>query len=135
MAPVYKLPTLSEDGWVDSPTKTMDYLFANFFATDYSQSNTFMGEVVSFSKILTDTQGDIQSTISTTRQTLTRYFSRYYNNVVVEVGEVPNLENSSKQQISIYATCTSDAGEIINLGMVAKYSGKILEEVYKYLNT
>ncbi len=101
-----KMPSLSEDGWVNNSIKTCDYLLSHFFLSDYSQSYIYHGQVSSLPWIIQQTQGNMSRTVSLTQQTLSGYFSRYFNNVVVEVSEIEDANNPSKGEITIYVKFT-----------------------------
>jgi len=103
-------PSLSEDGWVNTPLKVADLLFSHFILADKSQTYMYDDMVASFPWIIQNTQKDITQTIIQTQETLRSYFIRYFNDVVVEVSEVPNVLEPSKGQISIYLRFTDTEG-------------------------
>ena len=123
------LPSLSEDGWVSSSIKKADYLLSHFFLSDYSQSYVYHKQVSSLPWILLETQGDITNTVSLTQQILSNYFSRYFNNVVVEVMEVPNTESPSKGQISIYIKFTDFENKEIVIGKMLQITDTKIEKI------
>jgi hypothetical protein len=129
MAEQALFPSLSEDGWVTSPEKTADYLLSHFIVADASQSYVFSGNVSSLPKILQETQGDIMQTCIAVRQSLNDYFSRYFNNVVTEVSEIPNTQNPAKQQIGIYVKYTDTSGVEHVLGKELRMANSIVESV------
>lgn len=101
------LPTLSGDGWVNSSLKVADYLLSHFFLSDYSQTYFYEGYVASMPWIIQDTQGDMSKTCKVVQETLSTYFTRYFNDVVVEVTDVTDETNDpSRGQISIYLNFT-----------------------------
>lgn len=122
-------PALSEDSWVNHSQKIADQLFATFFASDYSQSYIYHGKISSLAYILQQTQGDMTSAVSQVRQTLSDYFSRYFNNVVVEVHEIENTEDPSKAQISIYLKFTDSDGIEYNLQKIREISNTITDKM------
>lgn len=134
MAEQALFPSLSEDGWVTSPEKTADYLLSHFIVADASQSYLFSGNVSSLPKILQETQGDIRQTCNEVRQSLNEYFLRYFNNVVTEVNEIPNLLNPAKQQIGIYLKYTDSNGVEHVLGKQLRMANSIVESVININN-
>lgn len=124
------LPSLSVDGWVNSSIKTADYLFSHIFLSDYSQTYLYTGFVTSLAWIIQATEGNMAETIRLTQLQLGEYFTRYFNNVVVEVTEVENIENPSKGQISIYLRFTDTENKEYVLGkLLTIIDSKITEVV------
>lgn len=52
MAEDIYFPSLTETGWIASSEITGDFLFAHFFASDYSQTYIYTDHVSSFAKIM-----------------------------------------------------------------------------------
>lgn len=122
------LPSLSEDGWTNSPMKVGDYLMSHFLLSDYSQTYLYKDKVSSLPWIIQNTQKDITDTVLLTQTTLSEYFTRYFNDVVVEVTEIPNTLEPSKGQISIYVQFSDTEGNEYVLGrMVTIIDSKINE--------
>lgn len=120
MAAVKYYPSLSEDAWVDSPIKIADNLFSCFFTSEFSQSYIYQGHITSFPYILQDNQGDITSTINAVRSELSIYFSRYFNNVVVEVIDKTDINAPNKVAIAIYVSFDGNDGINYSLGKMAE---------------
>ncbi len=104
------IPSLSQDGWVDSSLKLADYLLSHFFLSDYSQTYLYEGNVSSLPWIIQHTQNNMTETTSLTQSTLSNYFKRYFDVVTVQVVEVPNDKDPSFAQISIYLSFTDSVG-------------------------
>lgn len=122
-------PSLSEDGWVSSGIKIGDNLFSCFLISDYSQSYIYSGLISSFPWILQETQNDMSRTISLTQQTLSDYFSRYFNNVIVEVMEIDNLTDPSKGQISIYVKYSDSDNKEYVLGKMLEIADLTVKKI------
>jgi len=131
----FKCPTLSEDGWVSSPMKICDYLLSWFFLSDYSQSYIYHKSISSLPWILLETQKDINQTVTLTQQTLYLYFSRYFDKVLVEVSEVPNIEEPSKGQISIYIKFTDKNGKEHVVGKMLHIVDTTIEKIISIINS
>jgi hypothetical protein len=123
------MPSLSTDGWVNSSLKTADYLFSHFFASDYSQTYVFPGQIASFAYILHSNQGNIQGTMTALRQTLSTYFSKYYKDVIVEVDDSPTVSGSSFIALNIFMNFTDDKGVIHSLGKMIEYTNTTVNKV------
>jgi hypothetical protein len=128
------IPSLSEDGWVDGPIKKADYMFSHFFLAEYSQTYMFNNRVASFPWIMKEGQGNINSLIQITQQTLANYFSAYFNDVIVEVQESPNETGSSRAAISVFVQFKDDKGNTYSLGKLARYSDMKVEEIINLNN-
>lgn len=131
---MYLLGTFSEDGWLEPGEVLFDRIMSYFLVADFSQSNEHMGLISSFPAIIQSTQGDLTQTTMVTRQTLERYLSRYFTNVVVEVAEVVNDVDPKKTGIRIYASATDAKGNVVNLGRTVLYSGSLISEIININN-
>lgn len=129
MANEILFPSLSEDGWVDSPSKRADLLLSHALISDYSQTYSYLGYVTSIPWILQETQGDMARTVTLMQTKLSNYFSRYYNNVVIEVAEVENTDDPSKAQIRLYINLTDNSGNVINIGKMLQIADTKLEKI------
>jgi len=129
MATTATLPTLSTDGWVDSSLKTADYLFSHFFASDYSQSYTFIGSVSSFAHILHVNQGSISSTIRELQSSLSDYFGKYFTNVVVEIDDTATVEGSSSVTLNLFLNFTDKTGTTYSLGKMIEYTNTTINRI------
>lgn len=112
------LPTLSEDGWVESTSKVADMLMSHFFISNFSQSYIHAGRVSSFPYILAVNHGNIEMICSETRSVLSAYFGRYFDNVGVEVKEVDNPDEPSKAALSMLIQFTDKEGKNFSVGQI-----------------
>lgn len=104
------VPSLSaEDGWVSTPARMVDYLMVHFLESDYSQTYLFFGEVSSLAKIVQETQGDMVGFVTRCQNQLMTYFSRYFENVIVEVTDV-TVGDLSARTFSLYISYTDHDG-------------------------
>lgn len=127
-------PSLSEDSWITSPERTADYLFSNFFVSDYSQTYMYPGLVSSLPWILQNNQGSISDSIREIRQTLSTYFSHYFESVEVNVDEVPNEEQPSKVHLSMYVKFLDNSGQERVLGKILRLNDTIVEKIIEINN-
>jgi hypothetical protein len=121
-------PSLT-DSWVSSSLGVADNLMCCFILSDYSQSYLYQGFVSSLPWIIQDTQGDMSRTCSVTQSTLSDYFSRFFNNVAVEVTEIPNTASPSKAQISIYLSFQDSENKTFVLGRLLNIVNSKIAEV------
>ena len=120
MADKVLMPSLSETGWLTSSEITGDLLFAHFFASDYSQTEIYSGHVSSFAKVMQENTDNVDNLVIDLRNTLLRYYSRYFQNVVVEVQIKDNSENISKLSLLLYVVYTDNDGKQHNLSKIVR---------------
>lgn len=97
------LPALSvEDGWVTGPTRQADLLMAHFLESDHSQSYLWTGGITSLAKIIEKTNGDIEAFCMECQKSLALYFSRYFEDVVVEVTDISADKESASAYLTLY---------------------------------
>jgi hypothetical protein len=128
------MPSLSTDGWVTGSLKTADYLFSHFFASDHSQSYTFPEGVTSFSYILHTNQGDIPATIRSLESVLSKYFSRFFENVTVEVDDSLTAAGSSSVSLSLFINFTDTVGTTYTLGKMVEYTNTTISKIISINN-
>lgn len=125
------LPSLTETGWITSSEITGDFLFAHFFASDYSQTEIYSGQVSSFAKIMQNNLNSVDNLIIELRNTLSAYYSRYFQSVNVDVQVKDDIANASKLALTIYIAYTDTAGKQYNLAKlvrdVTSKSAKIID--------
>lgn len=122
-------PSLSEDGWVSSSTKVADYLFSHFFISDYSQTYVYDKQVSSMPWIIQKNQGDMTQTLSDMQATLSIYFSRYFNNVVVEAKDITDANFPSKGIISLYIKFTDQENKDQVFGKLLEISNMTISKI------
>lgn len=127
------VPTLSTDGWVDSPVVKADRLFAHFFTAMYLQSSLYSGSVASMTHIVQNNTQNPYGTAEEIRLVLDKYFSRYYEKVTVDANweAVPN---SSKAEINIYVELVDSDNITINLANLVTLVDSKVEKVTKLNN-
>ncbi len=114
--PSQVLPTMSTDGWVDSPTVKADRLFAHFLVSEYSQTALYAGNVSSLPYLIQKNKEAPLSTANDIKTTLEVYFSRYYDQVEVECSWIDVEPDGGKAEIQIYASLIDSDGISISLG-------------------
>lgn len=114
------MPSLSEDGWVNDPLQIADYLMSHFFLSEYSQTALFPKQVSSLPYIIFEHQGNPNNTAEKIKSVLTTYFSRYFNNVVVQTGYRDDDEDPSKSIIDLFIEFVDSVGKTHSFSRVAE---------------
>lgn len=129
------LPSLSTDGWVFATAEKADYLISHFFVAEYSQTQLYVSHVSSFPKIIQQNQGDMRNTAIDLRETLDKYFSRYFSDVQVEVTykEVP--EKSGKVQLDLFVSFVDHENKRFVLSRLVEVNNTKIEKILKINNT
>ena len=78
------LPVLGSEGWLRDPEQIMTRLFTDMFLTDHSQSNIYMGQVMSLQYYLTTLGSDPHQLTMAVEEAMTRYYSHYFKGVQCE---------------------------------------------------
>lgn len=128
------MPHLSSDGWINDSSKIADILFSHFFLAEASQSYIYNGHISSFPYILQKTQNRMNDTLSETKETLNTYFSRFFNNVVVETRDDTLPEEPSKGIMTIFISFSDSDGNKLSLGQLIKYQDLKVNEIIKINN-
>lgn len=134
MANKILMPHLSNEGWIKDSVKIADIALSHFFLAEASQSYIYDGHVTSFPFILQDTQGKMTQTLSDTRNALNTYFSRFFNNVVVETRDDTDPNEPSKGIMTIYLSFTDSDGNNYSLGQLIKFQDLKVNEIIKINN-
>lgn len=78
-------PTMSLQGFVTDLAGKLDNLLADFFTSDFNQTQLYPGTVVSFYELVQRVGGDAQKLIPLLQQAITTFLTPYYRTVQVEV--------------------------------------------------
>jgi hypothetical protein len=123
------LPSLSEDGWVNTTSKMVDYMMSHFLLSEYSRDPLYRGNITSLPYILQSSNGNVEDAIANARTALQTYFSRYFDNVEVQVVEQPNDEQPGLAQIKIYIQFTDKNGVTDSVGRLILIAGTIVQSI------
>lgn len=88
-------------GFIYDPTVTANILFQNAYLAYFNQSTMFAGNITSFGYMLQQGGDDIVDTIDVFKTHLTKYYSRYFDNIIVSVLESED-SSGSLATLSIY---------------------------------
>lgn len=123
------VPSLSEDGWVDADGRQAEYLFSHVFLSDYSQTYIYDDQVTSLAWIIAMHDGDPLMISNTTQSRLETYFSRHFNNVVVETSIVTDPDDGNKYTLRIYLSFTGKDGVDYSLARLAFVENSLIKKV------
>jgi hypothetical protein len=131
------LPSLSDEGFISNKEVIIAKLFKYFLASNYSQSNTFYGDISSLSYIIaTNIPNDKMRTDLET--TLIKLYGRYFDSVDFNV----NIETDNTDVAKIYIDGTlQDGVDVYNLSKTVAIQGStitnfenLLDEYYTEIN-
>ncbi len=100
-------PTLSRQGLVSTPIEICEQLFADFVATNYSQSNLFYRQLVSLPQIIQSSGQDLSLLVTKTQTSLQSLLSQYFTGVQVYVSQKssnPAEENAAQRTLVVSAS-------------------------------
>jgi len=123
------IPSLSVNGFIKDNDSIMVKLYEYFITSEYSQSNTFYGEIASLKYILQHYSGIAELKVAI-RETLTTMYSRYFTSVTVDV-TINETDNSTTYLVDI--TATDDLGTISKLTNSVRSVGDALVNIDKTL--
>lgn len=125
------IPTLTIEGWDTNPLSQMSKLFEYYQASDYSQSDYFMGRITSLKYTLSKTLKpmELKSNIERDIETL---YGDYFDTVepIIEVQD----ENDGVVNIIINITCTYNGEKFTLARSIKGRSSGIVEYQTKLLN-
>jgi hypothetical protein len=125
------IPTLSQDGWVDTPLKAADYLFSHLFLSDYSQTYIYYPHVSSIPYILFRNQTSITELARDLKNTIELYFSQHFDGVNCEVLDTSG--DGTSGSVTIYLELR-DGETTFTLGKVMEYTDSKIKSVIDYNN-
>lgn len=125
------MPSLSSDGWVNTPMKTLDFLFSHLFLTDYSQSYIYYTRITSIPYIMFKNQTSVGQLVSDLRDNLVLYFGRYYDTVNCDIIENESIGTSSSLTIFLEVV---DGNESFTLSKVIEYTDSKITGILDYNN-
>ena len=128
-------PALDTDGWVNTSVKVADYMLSHFFLSDYSQTTHFPGEVSSFVWILQHYQDSVTRICEITQSTLSKYFSKQFSDVDIQVTEITDAATSINiSHLGVYLVFTDKDGVTFNLSRLIHYDGMKITSITEMLN-
>jgi hypothetical protein len=95
------MPTMTPDGWVDEPLKVANQMLMDYFTSLYSQSNTFRGNVYSFSYLSYLYNNDAAKMAAELKTDLSKYFSTMFDSVIVDTNVIASEAVTQKITVAI----------------------------------
>ena len=123
------VPALSDDGWVYSNDKVTDYLLCHFFESEYSQTYIYDKRISSLPYLLFRNNDNPTELCREIQSTLESYFSRYFNDVDVEVSDTTPNKDSTLREISLFMQYSDIEGEVLNLGRIITTSNLTVSKI------
>jgi hypothetical protein len=128
------VPSLSEDGWVNTPSLMGDYLISHFFVSDYSQTQLYLNQVSSFPYLIQKYQNDLPGLFTAIQTTLNTYLGRYFSSVTVEASQYPNPTNSGSIGINLFVSYVGSDGVTYNLNKIIQIVNSKIENIINLNN-
>jgi len=95
------IPNLSVDGFITDKHMMMVKLYEYFLSADYSQSNTFLGDISSLKFLINETKG-AEALKDDVNRTLNKLYERYFETVTVDTVVTDNA-NSIELKVNVIA--------------------------------
>lgn len=133
MAAPALVPSLSDSGWISDNRDKVSALLSYFYASQYSQSQFFYGNVSSMSYLLYKYGTNPSDMAAEVESTLLAFLSRYLNNVIVEV--TPNISDNLQASINIYLQFLDDNGNPVTFSNLLLIEGSKIVKIVNANNT
>jgi hypothetical protein len=127
-------PSLTTEAWLSSPIAVADKLMSDFFNSNYSQSNLYLGNVSSFAYVIQSTKGNPDACAELMSNVLKRYFLRYYKDVNIQVTTDKETNVTSKSSLTIYMTFKDTDDKEYSLGELIEMEGLKVNKIIKLNN-
>lgn len=127
------VPSLSSEGFITDIRKLADTIIAHYFASDYSQSNVFYGEITSLAYQVQLYGNDPDRLKEEIQSRCTRYLERYFDAAIVNVSINENPGGTKfGYEIVFDATVVKDNVKY-NLGrLIEVQNGKMVNIIKKF---
>lgn len=97
--PVNVYPTLDRAGWLEGPYEKVQMALADYIGTNYSQSNTFQGQLCSLIYVLQQNPNNIGNTCSRIQNDFSSMLENYVDGATVEVTSAAVVDPNSGFEI------------------------------------
>lgn len=102
------VPTLSSLGWLTEPATMLDYAFADFMATNYSQSIEFRGSLSSLPWIIQKCGSDMDALEDLSKQQLEAHLNKLFDTAQVSAVVKEHPTRPGTQQLFFQITVIKD---------------------------
>ena len=125
---------LGEGGWITDGQKMLDKVMAWAYASDYTQSYYFSGDVTSIVQIVQDNAGNLERAVGELQEKLTSYLSRFFDEVQLECYIVEKMfkGNNLLGEVILRASMIDHTGQVLELSEVMTDKGSVVRKVLDY---
>lgn len=121
------LPTLSSSGWIEEIAEKADRVMTYFFVSEYSQSDSFKGNITSLPHLIQKFGNDPLTLKSEVSRKLQGLLERYFDEASVGT-EITNEDQAHSKMDLEVSVMLRDGGEAYSLARVIKtLNGKVEE--------
>lgn len=113
------VPTLTMKGWVSTAEEMIDFSFADFLASEYSQSTICRGTIASLPYLIQQYRGNLEDLCLNVRETLQKHLENVFETVYLEVGHRTLEEDATKISLVIRLSVVLN-GQAFNLKRVVE---------------
>lgn len=92
-------PTLDRAGWLEGPYEKVQMALADYIGTNYSQSNTFQGQLCSLIYAIQQNPGEIGNICSRIKSDFTTMLEGYVDGATVEATFSPVIDPNTGNEI------------------------------------
>jgi len=128
------VPTLSPNGWVNTPEGKTDILMSHFFVSEESQSYLYAGNITSLPAIINKYCNDIDKCCSAIAGSLEEYLARYFDMATAEVTSDVRTVTGTSVSISVYCSIV-DQGMQYSVGHLINVTDSKINKIIKLNNT
>ena len=114
------MPSMSTDGWVTDSVQIADYLMSHFFLSEFSQTALYPKQVSSLPYLIEIYKKSPKATADAIQKTLVIYFSRYFNNVVVQCQNRDDPSDDRKAIVDIFIEYVDSDGKLYSFAKAAE---------------
>ncbi len=128
------VPSMSLSGYVSDVPTMIDYMFAYYLTSDYSQSNLFHGKIVSLQKQIQQYQHNDTELTTRVREELEGYFKSIVDDATIEVAtDKPNPDDPNRINLRLSAVLVKD-GKSYSVGRLVKTQDSKILDIVKLNN-
>lgn len=125
------VPTLDTSGWVKGVAQKAERVMSYYVTTQYSQSNTFKGQVRSLQSTIQRTMHDKSALMQAVQTDMIALLNAYYDSVSVSVDIKPYKGDENKMNIQMTATVV-EGGLSYDYGRLISVSNGIIDKVMPF---
>lgn len=128
------VPSMSLSGFVSDVPTMIDYMFAYYLTSDYSQSNLFHGNIVSLQKQIQQYQHSEIELTTRVREELEGYFKTIVDDATIDVStDRPNPDDPNRINLRLSAVLIKD-GKSYSVGRLVKTQDSKILDIVKLNN-